>query len=142
MSIIVPYPPGGPLDNVARLLGAALQPVWGKTVIENIAGGAGARGMLAAKKAKNDGKTLVMGAVATLAVNPQTVKNLPYTVNDFAPVAMLSNVPNVLVMTPKTMEKFHIQSAKDLLNYLKKIPINSIALRVVRVQSVIWPMPS
>lgn len=122
MSIIVPYPPGGPLDNVARLLGAALQPVWGKTVIENIAGGAGARGMLAAKKAKNDGKTLVMGAVATLAVNPQTVKNLPYSVNDFAPVAMLSNVPNVLVMTPKTMEKLNIKSAKDLLNYLKKTP--------------------
>ena len=119
MSIIVPYPPGGPLDNVARLLGDAIKPIWGKTVINNIAGGAGARGMLACKNAAADGKTLVMGAVATLAINPLTIPNLPYKSEDFKPVTLLSDVPNVLVVTPSTMDKFKVTSAKNLIDFIK-----------------------
>ena len=122
MSIIVPYPPGGPLDNVARLLGDAIKPIWGKTVINNIAGGAGARGMLACKNAAADGKTLVMGAVATLAINPLTIPNLPYKSEDFKPVTLLSDVPNVLVVTPSTMDKFKITSAKNLIDFIKNNP--------------------
>ena len=122
VSIIVPYPPGGPLDNVARLIGASLQKAWGKVIIENIAGGAGARGMLAGKNSDPDGKTLVMGAVATLAVNPLTIPNLPYQNSDFIPVALLSDVPNVLVMTPQTMSKFKITSVRDLLSFIKQKP--------------------
>lgn len=122
MSIIVPYPPGGPLDNVARLLGDALKPIWGKTVINNIVGGAGARGMLACKNASADGKTLVMGAVATLAVNPMTIPNLPYKSDDFKPVVLLSDVPNILVMTSSTMDKLGISSLQDLIEFIKQNP--------------------
>lgn len=122
MSIIVPYPPGGPLDNVARLLGDAIKPIWGKTVINNIVGGAGARGMLACKNAAADGKTLVMGAVATLAINPLTIPNLPYKSEDFKPVTLLSDVPNVLVVTPSTMDKLQVRSVKNLIDFIKNNP--------------------
>ncbi|HIU85074.1 MAG TPA: tripartite tricarboxylate transporter substrate binding protein [Candidatus Aphodousia gallistercoris] len=122
MRIIVPYPAGGPLDASARFLSEALKSRWGKTVVDNRPGAAGARGMQAAKTAAPDGKTLVVGALATLAVNPYIQKGLPYEAGDFTPVALLSDAPNVLVMTPQTMKKWGLTDAASLLAYIKAHP--------------------
>lgn len=120
--IIVPYPAGGPLDAAARILAEALKPSEGKIIVENIAGAAGARGMLAAKGASADAKTWVMGAVATLAINPFLYRNLAYTPNDFSPIALLSDVPNVLIMTPTTMKTFGFTHAEDVLDFMRSHP--------------------
>lgn len=122
MTIVVPYPPGGPLDVSARILSEALKSKWGKTIVRNIPGAAGARGMLDVKNSKPDGKTLVMGAVATMVINPQTIENMPYSAEDFRAVSLISDVPNVLVMSPETMKRLGIKTASDFLNYLKANP--------------------
>ena len=110
-TIVVPYPPGGPLDVSARILAEALKSKWGKTIVGNVPGAAGARGMLEVKNSKPDGKTLVMGAVATMVINPQTIENMPYSAEDFRAVSLISDVPNVLVMSPETMKRLGIKTA-------------------------------
>jgi tripartite-type tricarboxylate transporter receptor subunit TctC len=102
IKIIVPSPPGGPPDIMARLLteqmGAALgQPV----IVENRAGGAG--GMIGAKSAitaEPDGYTLLMGSTSTLLIAPLIYKNAGYDAQTFAPVAGLSESAEVLTVRP------------------------------------------
>ena len=120
--IIVPYPAGGPLDAAARILAQALNSTQGKVIVENITGAAGARAMLAAKNAPADGKTWVMGAVATLAVNPLLYQHLAYSPRDFAPIALIADVPNVWVMRPQTLKDLKLKNARDVLAYLKTHP--------------------
>ena len=66
--------------------------------------------------------SLVVGALATLAVNPFMQKGLPYQAADFTPVALLSDAPNVLVMNPNRMKALGISDAASLLNYIKAHP--------------------
>ena len=120
--IVVPYPAGGPLDAAARILAEALKKTHGRVIVDNRPGAAGARGMLEVKAADADGKTLAIGALATLVVNPLLFNDLPYRPQDFAPVCLLSDAPNVLVMTEKTMAKIGINNAADLFDYIKANP--------------------
>ena len=122
LRIIVPYPAGGPLDAAARFIADKLTSAAGRVIVENRPGAAGARGMQAAKNAKPDGKTLVVGALATLAVNPFMQKGLPYQAADFTPIALLSDAPNVLVMNPSRMKTLGITDAASLLSYIKAHP--------------------
>ncbi len=100
--IIVPFTPGGSTDILARAIGQALTESWRQQVIvENKPGAGGAIGAEAAAKASADGYTLFMGHIGTLAVNPTLYAKLPYdAVADFAPVALVAMVPNVLVVNP------------------------------------------
>jgi tripartite-type tricarboxylate transporter receptor subunit TctC len=99
---VVPYPAGGPLDSVARLLAAKVsvsvsQPV----VVDNKPGAGGNIGADAVAKAPPDGYTLLMGAVATHAINPSLYASMPYdAVKDFAPITQVASTPNVLVVNP------------------------------------------
>ncbi len=96
--LIVPYPPGGPLDTVARALAEKVQPVLGTVIVENRPGAGGNLGADLAAKAAPDGGTLVMGAVATHAINPWLYAKLPYdALRDFTPLTGVARVPNVLV---------------------------------------------
>lgn len=122
IKIVVPYPPGGPLDVVARALAEELKKQQGSVIVENRPGAAGARGMQAVKDAKADCRTMVMGAVATLATNPALFAKMPYKPEDFTPVALLCFVPNVLVMAPKRMKELGVKNAKDLIAYIKANP--------------------
>ena len=122
MRIVVPYPAGGPLDACARLLAEALKKQRGRVIVENRPGAAGARAMLEIKNAPADGANLVMGALATLVVNPLLSADLPYSPSDFKAVAMLSDTPNVLVMTPATMKKLKVSNARDLIEFIKANP--------------------
>ena len=99
---VVPYPPGGPLDVMARAIGVKLTETWGQPVlVENRAGAGGNIGADIVAKSPGDGYTLLMGAVATHAINPTLYPKIPYDpVRDFAPVALVAQVPNILVVHP------------------------------------------
>ena len=122
MRIVVPYPAGGPLDAAARMVAEGLKTHHGRVIVDNRAGAAGARGMLEVKNAAADDQTLVIGALATLVVNPLLFDDLPYKPDDFSPVALLSDAPNVLVMTQKSMDRLGIKNASDLMQYIAKHP--------------------
>ena len=117
---IVPYPAGGPVDAVARMLGqkvgdALHQPV----VVENKAGAGGNIGADFVAKSPADGYTILMGAVATHAINPTLYPSIPYdAARDFAPVTQVAATPNVLVVNPA----LPVKSVKELIDYARKNP--------------------
>ena len=121
--LIVPYPPGGPLDIVARALAEKVQPSLGTVIVENRPGAGGNLGADLAAKAAPDGSTLVIGAVATHAINPWLFKRMPYDpIRDFTPITGIARAPNVLVMNAETAEKLGIRTVADLIGYAKKNP--------------------
>lgn len=118
--MIVPFTPGGSTDILARSIGQELSKAWGQSVIiENIAGAGGSIGADKAAKAPADGYTLLMGHIGTLAVNPSLYPKLPYNpIKDFAPVAWVARVPNVLVVNPNVPAK----SVQELVALAKSKP--------------------
>jgi tripartite-type tricarboxylate transporter receptor subunit TctC len=121
--LIVPYPPGGPLDLAARALAELVKEPLGAVVVENRAGAGGNVGVDYVAKQPADGYTLVVGAVATHAINPWLLAKLPYDpVKDFAPITLIAQVPNVLVMTPETATRLGIDSVAGLIGYMRRNP--------------------
>src|SRR4051794_10138588 len=118
--LIVPFPPGGSTDILARALGEKLSQGLGQpVVIDNRPGAGGSIGAEAAARAAPDGYTLMMGHLGTLAVNPAIYKNLPYDpVTSFAPVSLMAIVPSVLVVNPS----LPVTSAAELIAYAKAHP--------------------
>jgi tripartite-type tricarboxylate transporter receptor subunit TctC len=97
ITIVVPYPPGGPIDLLARLI-AQESDLGQPIVVENRPGGSGIIGTGAVARAAPDGYTLVLGTNQTHATDQSLVKNCPYdAVRDFTPVAGLAAMPHVLV---------------------------------------------
>jgi tripartite-type tricarboxylate transporter receptor subunit TctC len=105
--LLVPYPPGGGNDTMARTIGAKLTEEWHQQVI--IDNRPGANGLVAAEltvSAAPDGYTLFMANIGSHAINPALYKNIPYdAVRDFAPVSQLGSTANVLVVHPTTPAK-------------------------------------
>jgi tripartite-type tricarboxylate transporter receptor subunit TctC len=121
--LIVPYPPGGPLDIVARALADKVRDSLGTVIVDNRPGAGGNVGADAAAKAAPDGNTIVMGAVATHAINPWLYAKIPYDpIRDFTPITGVAQVPNVLVMNPDTATRLSIQRVADLIAYAKQNP--------------------
>jgi tripartite-type tricarboxylate transporter receptor subunit TctC len=121
--LVVPYPPGGPLDIVARALADKVKDSLGTVVVENRPGAGGNVGADLVAKAAPDGTTIVMGAVATHAINPWLYSKLPYDpLRDFTPITLVAQVPNVLVMNADTAAKLSIGSLADLVVFAKKNP--------------------
>jgi len=121
--LIVPYPAGGPLDTAARALAEQIRTTLGVVVVENRPGAGGNLGVDQVAKSPADGYTLVVGAVATHAVNPWLFRKLPYDpVKDFVPITLIAHVPNVLVITPERAAQLNIASARDFVDYLRKHP--------------------
>jgi len=121
--LIVPYPPGGPLDAAARTLAERVKDSLGTVVVENRAGAGGNLGVDYVAKQPADGYTLVIGAVATHAINPWLFAKLPYDpLKDFAPITLIAQVPNVLVMTPETAARLGIDSVSSLIAYMRRNP--------------------
>ena len=100
--IIVPYPPGGTSDLLARAVAPRLGERLKQTVvIENRAGAGGVIGSQAVAKSPADGYTLLLGTIATHGILPVLQKPAPYdAVKDFAPVTLVASTPNVLVASP------------------------------------------
>ena len=99
---VVPFPPGGAMDNIARTLGEAMgRQLDTSFVIENRAGAGGNIGAAMVARAKPDGYTILIVANG-MAVNPALYSNLNYDPQaDFAPISLLAVVPNVLVTNPQ-----------------------------------------
>jgi tripartite-type tricarboxylate transporter receptor subunit TctC len=101
---IVPYPPGGPTDLMARILAPELQKRLGATVIvDNRAGAGGNVGTDQVAKSAPDGHTILLAASGPMAVNPSLYKSLPYNpIKDLAPVIQISAFPLVLEVHPSS----------------------------------------
>ncbi|MDU0342725.1 Bug family tripartite tricarboxylate transporter substrate binding protein [Bosea rubneri] len=107
MRIVVPYPAGGNVDLLGRLIGPKLSEALGQTiVIDNKPGAAGAIGATDAARSEPDGHTLLIGDIATHAITPALQDKLPYNpLTDFAPVMRLTSVSLLLVINPKNPAK-------------------------------------
>jgi tripartite-type tricarboxylate transporter receptor subunit TctC len=118
--LVVPYAPGGPVDLSARLLAPKLQQALGQpVVVENRPGAGGNIGADAVAKSAPDGHTLLMGAIATHAINPALYPKFPYDpVRDFRHVALVVQVPNVLVVN----NELPARSVSELISLAKRSP--------------------
>lgn len=117
--IVVPFPPGGSVDAVARLIAPGLAARLGVNVfVENITGASGSVGTAAAVRAQPDGNTWLL-AFDTHAVNPSLIPDLPYdTKNDLTPVFLLGAAPHILATHPSSAFK----SLADVIAAAKKAP--------------------
>ena len=99
--ILIPFPPGGAADTFGRLAGQKFTDLWGKaSLVENRPGAGGIIATEATAKSPADGYTFLVVTVGH-AVNPSLYAKLPYdTLHDFAPVAMIATLPNLLVVHP------------------------------------------
>ena len=117
--LIIPFPPGGPTDVMGRLISAALSDQLGQQVYVDNRPGAGST--LAGKIAANaepDGYTLLLGSAATLAIGPTLYRDVEYDPKRFEPVAMVAEVPYVMVASPKAP----VASFAELIAYAKAHP--------------------
>jgi tripartite-type tricarboxylate transporter receptor subunit TctC len=117
--IVVPYPPGGFNDTLARTLGQKLTEKWGQPVIvDNRPGGGTTIGTNLAAKSAPDGYTLLIVSFA-FAVNPALYASLPYDpVNDFVPIVLAASTPNLLVVNPA----LPVKSVKELIVLARSKP--------------------
>jgi len=116
--LVVPFPPGGLIDNMARLVGTRLSQELGQpVVVDNKPGAGGNLGAAEVARATPDGYTLLMASPA-LTISPAIYKNLPYQPQQLAPVALLGRVPNVLVVNPAS----GLQKVQDIVARAKAQP--------------------
>src|SRR5262245_21607309 len=118
--LIVPYPPGGGTDVLARRLGEEMGRGLGqRIVVENVGGAGGIIGMQQVARAEPNGYTIVLALTAQFAVNPSLFSKLPYDpANDYAPVALLAVAPYVLVVHPG----LPVRTVDDLSGLARKSP--------------------
>ena len=100
--LVVPFPPGGPADSVARILAQKLTDALGQNVVvDNRAGATGTIGAGIVAKSPPDGYTLLLGTSNELAMSPGLFEKLPYEpTRDFTPLSNVINFPNILVVNP------------------------------------------
>jgi tripartite-type tricarboxylate transporter receptor subunit TctC len=127
VTIIAPFPAGGPSDTIGRILSEPMRLSLGQpVVIENVAGAGGNLGTGRVARAAPDGYTLGIGQWSTHVVNAVTY-NLPYHVlNDFEPVALLTDTPQLII----ARKEFPARDVKELIAWLKANPDQATAATV------------
>jgi tripartite-type tricarboxylate transporter receptor subunit TctC len=127
VTIIAPFPAGGPLDTIARIISEPMRSVLGQpVVIENVAGAGGNLGTGRVARAAPDGTTLGIGQWSTHVVNAVTYK-LPYDVlADFEPIALLTITPQLII----ARKDFPARDIKELIAWLKVNPDQATAATV------------
>lgn len=120
VTLIIPFPPGGGTDILARPVAEELSKRWGQAVVvENRAGAGGSIGTAAASTATPNGYTLVLGTVGTHAINQSLYSSLPYDViRDFDTITLVANTPNILVVHPEVAA----ESVGELIAFAKAQP--------------------
>ncbi|HEY8553964.1 MAG TPA: tripartite tricarboxylate transporter substrate binding protein [Burkholderiales bacterium] len=120
LTFIVPFPPGGAADMFGRVIAEHLAQRLGQpVVVKNVAGAGGNIAMQEAARAAPDGYTLFQGTIGTHAINPALYTNLQVDpTRDFAPVAHIGGVPNVLVVNPS----LSVRSVQELTEYARANP--------------------
>ncbi len=124
--IIVPYPPGGTTDIVARIIAQKLSTVWGQAVvIDNRAGAGGNLGMTVVARAPADGYTLLISGVS-FAINPSLYGTPQFDpIKDFLPITEVASTPQILEVNPD----LPVNSVKDLIALAKRDPNNCSTAR-------------
>jgi tripartite-type tricarboxylate transporter receptor subunit TctC len=120
ITAIVPFPPGGSTDTIARAIGPGVQAALGQMlVVENKPGATGAIGAAAVRNARPDGYTILVASIGVYAVNPILQKNITYDPSrDFDLLTVAVRAPNVLVAAPS----FPANTVQELIAQLKKNP--------------------
>jgi tripartite-type tricarboxylate transporter receptor subunit TctC len=130
ITLIVPYPPGGGVDAMARIVGEKLSAALGQqVVVDNRGGGGGNIGTRAVAKAAPDGYTLLLGHTGTISINPSLYANAGYDPEkDFSGVGLIASMPVALIAHPT----FPAKTVKELIDYAKtqggKLNIGTSAL--------------
>jgi tripartite-type tricarboxylate transporter receptor subunit TctC len=119
VTLVAPFPPGGPVDTIARILGEHMQGTLGRPIlVEDIAGAAGSIGVGRVARAAPDGYTLIVGQWSTHVANAAIYK-LPYdTLTDFEPIALLSSNPGLIV----GRKSLPANDLRELIAWLKANP--------------------
>lgn len=127
VTMIAPFPAGGPLDTIARIISEPMRLALGQPiVIENVAGAGGNIGTGRVARAVPDGYTIGMGQWSTHVVNPITY-SLPYDVlSDFEPIALLTITPQLII----ARKDFPAKDVKELVAWLKSNPGKATAATV------------
>jgi tripartite-type tricarboxylate transporter receptor subunit TctC len=117
LRLIVPYPPGGNTDILARVVGQRLTDAWGKPVIvDNRGGGNGVIASEISARSSPDGHTIFVGSTRELSINPALMRALPYdAIKDFAPVSQGTITAILLAVHPS----LPVKSIKELIAYAK-----------------------
>ncbi len=120
ITLIVPYPPGGGVDAMARVAADKLSAALGQQVVVDNRGGAGGNiGTRAVAKAAPDGYTLLLGHTGTISINPSLYANAGYDPRkDFAPIGLIASMPVALLAHPT----FAPRTVADLIAYARKEP--------------------
>ena len=117
--MIVPFPPGGVNDILARIVADKLQTKWGQpVVIENKTGAGGNIGAEFVYQAAPDGYTLMVSPPGPLAVNQNLYKHLSYKPEEFVPITVIGSVPNVVILR----KDLPPNSLSELIAYIKERP--------------------
>lgn len=121
VTLVIPFAAGGSTDVVGRIVAERMSQELGQQVIvQNVGGAGGSLGAAQVAQAEPDGQTILMGTVATHALNPLILKTRPYDPQaDFAPVSLLVLVPNVLAVNPE----LPVTTVQDLIDLAKKAPL-------------------
>jgi tripartite-type tricarboxylate transporter receptor subunit TctC len=120
ITLIVPFPPGGGVDAMARIVADKLSGALGKqVVVDNRGGGSGLIGTRAVARATPDGYTLMLGHTGTVAINPSLFQNAGYDPRkDFAPIGLIASMALAFVVHPS----FPAKSLTDVIAYAKANP--------------------
>jgi tripartite-type tricarboxylate transporter receptor subunit TctC len=116
VKVIVPFPPGGINDVLARIVGEKLQAKWGQPfVVDDRTGANGNIGAAVVAQAEPDGYTLLVSSAGPLAINGALYKQLTYDPDKFVPIALVGSVPNVAIVR----KDLPVNSMQELIAYLK-----------------------
>ncbi len=118
--LIIPYPPGGPMDDVGRVVGQRLSEMWGQpVVVDNRSGADGSIGTEFVIQARPDGYTLLLGNSGPISINPNLHKGSKHNpLKDLEPITMLITMPQVLLVNPN----LPVHSIKELVEFAGSRP--------------------
>jgi len=137
VTLIIPFAPGGSTSIVGRVIADKMSETLGeKIIVDNRAGAGGTVGTRAVAKSAPDGYTIGLGYTGTLAIGPTLYTKAGYDPRkDFAPIGMIGNSPNSLVVHPS----FPAKTVAELIAYAKANPASSISVRRGQVPQATSP---
>jgi len=120
VTLVVPFPPGGSTDFIARAIGPSLNKTFGQSfIVDNKAGATGTIGAAAVKRAAPDGYTFLVTSLGPLVIAPHLIKGMQYdALKDFDPITVAVQAPNVLVVPASSPHK----SLADVIAFEKSHP--------------------
>jgi len=120
VTLVVPFPPGGSTDAIARAIAPSLTKTFNQTfIVDNKAGATGTIGAAAVKRSPADGYTFLVSSLGPFVITPHLIKGLPYdALKDFDLITVAVQAPNVLVVPEKSPHK----SLADVVKFLKSNP--------------------